>query len=247
MYESAGWTVGNCKTYFCSVSATCTGIHRLDLCDAGIKFLSTRKEKDTMGELEVPADKYWGAQTQRSLMNFKIGGPRERMPEPIITSFGVLKMATAKANMALDGLDKSIGDVVVKAAKEVADGKLTDHFPLVVWQTGSGTQSNMNANEVIANRAIEMLGGALGSKQVHPNDHVNKGQSSNDTFPSVMHIAAAVQVNQELLPALEKLRVALAKKTKEFQSVIKIGRTHTQDATPLTLGQEFSGYLTQVC
>ncbi|GMH33800.1 hypothetical protein BSKO_01634 [Bryopsis sp. KO-2023] len=212
----------------------------------GMRFLNTRRERDTMGELDVPGDKYWGAQTQRSLMNFKIGGPRERMPEPVVRAFGVLKGATAKANMELGGLDKRIGEVIVQAASEVSGGKLTDHFPLVIWQTGSGTQSNMNANEVIANRAIEMLGGELGSKMVHPNDHVNKGQSSNDTFPSVMHIAASQEVTQLLLPALEKLSKALDAKTKDFSKIIKIGRTHTQDATPLTLGQEFSGYHTQV-
>lgn len=232
---------------FCSTSVACMGNLTQYVCDVGVNFMSTRREEDTMGAVEVPADRYWGAQTQRSIVNFKIGGPRERMPEPVIKSFGVLKAATAKANVQLGVLDESIGDAIVKAAKEVANGKLTDHFPLVVWQTGSGTQSNMNANEVIANRAIEILGGSLGSKQVHPNDHVNKGQSSNDTFPSVMHIAAALEVNQGLLPALEKLRAALSRKKEEFRSVIKIGRTHTQDATPLTLGQEFSGYLTQVC
>lgn len=215
-------------------------------CAVLARFLQTRSESDTMGELRVPADKYWGAQTQRSLMNFKIGGPRERMPDPVIRAFGVLKRATAKANMELGSLDPGIGNAIVQAANEVADGKLLEHFPLVVWQTGSGTQSNMNANEVIANRAIEIRGGVLGSKEVHPNDHVNKGQSSNDTFPSVMHIAAATQVSEVLLPALEKLREALEIKTKQFKGIIKIGRTHTQDATPLTLGQEFSGYLTQV-
>lgn len=199
-----------------------------------------------MGEIDVPSDKYWGAQTQRSLQNFKIGGPRERMPDPVIRAFGLLKRATAKVNMSDGVMDASIGNAVVKAATEVAEGKLLDHFPLVVWQTGSGTQSNMNANEVIANRAIEMLGGTLGSKSVHPNDHVNKGQSSNDTFPTVMHIAAVMEIRDRLLPGLEALRGALEKKVKAFEGIIKIGRTHTQDATPLTLGQEFSGYLTQV-
>eukprot|EP00879_Flechtneria_rotunda_P026468 GHRR01028223.1.p1 GENE.GHRR01028223.1~~GHRR01028223.1.p1 ORF type:complete len:423 (+),score=148.53 GHRR01028223.1:208-1476(+) len=214
----------------------------------GLRALSTnvRVEKDTMGSLEVPADRYWGAQTQRSLQNFKIGGPRERMPEPVIRAFGVLKRAAAKVNMAQGVLDKQVGDTVVKAATEVAEGKLNDHFPLVIWQTGSGTQSNMNANEVIANRAIEMLGGQLGSKMVHPNDHVNKGQSSNDTFPSVMHIAAATEVHKVLLPQLEYLHKSLLDKTEEFKDIIKIGRTHTMDATPLTLGQEFSGYAKQV-
>ncbi|KAF8057645.1 FUM1 [Scenedesmus sp. PABB004] len=216
---------------------------------AGTRAFSSpgvRVEKDTMGALEVPADKYWGAQTQRSLQNFKIGGPRERMPEPIIRAFGVLKGAAAKVNMASGGLDPKIGSAIVSAAGEVAAGKLDDHFPLVIWQTGSGTQSNMNANEVIANRAIELLGGELGSKLVHPNDHVNKGQSSNDTFPSVMHIAAATEAHAVLLPQLEELHAALAGKAAEFSSIIKIGRTHTMDATPLTLGQEFGGYAQQV-
>eukprot|EP00878_Enallax_costatus_P000751 GHUV01000869.1.p1 GENE.GHUV01000869.1~~GHUV01000869.1.p1 ORF type:complete len:490 (+),score=157.08 GHUV01000869.1:182-1651(+) len=215
---------------------------------AGTRALSTaiRVEKDTMGSLEVPADRYWGAQTQRSIQNFKIGGPRERMPEPVIRAFGVLKRAAAKVNMAQGVLDKKTGDVVVKAATEVAEGKLDDHFPLVIWQTGSGTQSNMNADEVIANRAIEMLGGQLGSKMVHPNDHVNKGQSSNDTFPSVMHIAAVTEVHRVLLPQMEQLQKALVDKQNEFKDIIKIGRTHTMDATPLTLGQEFSGYAQQV-
>lgn len=214
----------------------------------GLRLLNsgTRKEKDTMGELEVPSDKYWGAQTQRSLQNFKIGGPRERMPEPVVRAFGVLKGATAQANMELGDLDKTVGNVIVQAAKEVSAGKLNDHFPLVIWQTGSGTQSNMNANEVIANRAIEILGGELGSKMVHPNDHVNKGQSSNDSFPSVMHIAGAQEVHLSLLPAMENLLKALEDKMNEFTDIIKIGRTHTQDATPLTLAQEFSGYHTQV-
>ena len=206
---------------------------------------ASRKEVDSMGELEVPGDKYWGAQTQRSLQNFKIGGPRERMPDPVICAFGLLKRAAAKVNMEDGVLDSKIGNAVIQAATEVADGKLFDHFPLVVWQTGSGTQSNMNANEVIANRAIEMMGGSMGSKSVHPNDHVNKGQSSNDTFPTVMHIAAVIEIQNRLLPGLEMLKEALKKKTEEFSKTIKIGRTHTQDATPLTLGQEFSGYLTQ--
>jgi fumarate hydratase class II len=190
--------------------------------------------------------RYWGAQTQRSLQNFKIGGPRERMPEPVVRAFGVLKRAAAKVNMAQGVLDPKIGNAIVQAATEVADGKLSDHFPLVIWQTGSGTQSNMNANEVIANRAIEILGGDLGSKLVHPNDHVNKGQSSNDTFPSVMHIAGATEVVSTLLPALRELHAGLASKAEEFAGIIKIGRTHTQDATPLTLGQEFGGYAQQV-
>lgn len=180
-------------------------------------------------------------------MNFKIGGPRERMPEPVVRAFGILKAATAKVNMAQGNMDPKIGNAIVQAAGEVADGQLMDHFPLVIWQTGSGTQSNMNSNEVIANRAIEILGGELGDKSVvHPNDHVNKGQSSNDTFPTVMHIAAASFVTAETLPKLSGLRDALAAKADAFAHIIKIGRTHTQDATPLTLGQEFSGYETQV-
>lgn len=209
--------------------------------------MATRTERDTFGPLEVPADRYWGAQTQRSIANFKIGGPTERMPEPVVQAFGILKGAAAKVNMDLGVLDTKVGKAVQQAASEVAAGKLSDHFPLVVWQTGSGTQSNMNANEVIANRAIDILGGTLGDKSVvHPNDHVNKGQSSNDTFPTVMHIAAALEVTRRLIPGLEKLHAALDTKAKEFNHIIKIGRTHTQDATPLTLGQEFSGYATQV-
>ncbi|KAJ3314652.1 fumarase fum1 [Boothiomyces sp. JEL0838] len=208
--------------------------------------LKFRKEKDSFGYLEVPAEKYWGAQTQRSLMNFNIGGSTERMPEPVIKAFGIIKKSVAKVNMKT-GLDKKVGDAIVLAADEVISGKLKDHFPLVVWQTGSGTQSNMNVNEVIANRAIEILGGELGSKTpVHPNDHVNKGQSSNDTFPTAMHVAAAVEFNYNLIPALQKLQAALDAKAKAFNHIIKIGRTHLQDATPLTLGQEFSGYAQQL-
>jgi fumarate hydratase class II len=195
----------------------------------------------------VPADKYWGAQTQRSLQNFKIGGARERMPEPVVKAFGVQKRAAAKVNAEAGVLDPKVGKAIMQAASEVADGQLLDHFPLVIWQTGSGTQSNMNANEVIANRAIEILGGKLGDKSVvHPNDHVNKGQSSNDTFPTVMHIAAVQEIHQLLLPGLKHLHAALEAKQEEFKDIIKIGRTHTMDATPLTLGQEFSGYATQV-
>ncbi|KAI9203275.1 fumarate hydratase precursor rhizopus oryzae [Polychytrium aggregatum] len=205
-----------------------------------------RVERDTFGELQVPADRYWGAQTQRSLQNFNIGGPSERIPEPVIKAFGVIKKAAAIVNMET-GLDRKVGNAIVQAADEVINGKLLDHFPLVVWQTGSGTQSNMNANEVIANRAIEILGGELGSKNlVHPNDHVNNGQSSNDTFPTAMHVAAVVEIHHRLLPALEKLEAALKAKSAEFEKIIKIGRTHLQDATPLTLGQEFSGYTQQV-
>ncbi len=206
---------------------------------------TTRIETDTFGPIEVPANHYWGAQTQRSLGNFKIGG--ERMPLPLIHALGIIKKCAAKTNLALGQLEPRITDAIVAAAQEVAEGKLDAEFPLVVWQTGSGTQTNMNANEVISNRAIEMLGGVKGSKQpVHPNDHVNRSQSSNDTFPTAMHIAAAMQVNALLLPALEHLARALEEKAAAFESIIKIGRTHLQDATPVTLGQEFSGYATQV-
>ena len=205
----------------------------------------SRTETDSFGPLEVPADKYWGAQTQRSLGNFKIGG--ETMPEPMIRALGIVKMAAAKANMSLDNLEGDIGQAVVSAATEVAEGKLNDHFPLVVWQTGSGTQSNMNANEVISNRAIEILGGEMGSKSpVHPNDHCNRSQSSNDTFPTAMHIAAAEEGSNRLLPALKHLYAALSAKSEAWKDIVKIGRTHLQDATPLTLGQEFSGYATQL-
>ncbi|WP_334162003.1 class II fumarate hydratase [Phenylobacterium sp.] len=206
---------------------------------------ATRTETDTFGPLEVPADRYWGAQTQRSIQNFKIGW--EKQPIPVIRALGVVKRAAAEANMELGRLDPAIGNAIVAAAQEVIDGKLDDHFPLVVWQTGSGTQSNMNANEVISNRAIEMLGGQMGSKTpVHPNDHVNMSQSSNDTYPTAMHVACADEVARHLNPALEHLHWALKKKADEFAHIIKIGRTHTQDATPLTLGQEFSGYAQQV-
>jgi fumarate hydratase, class II len=206
---------------------------------------SIRVETDTMGAIDVPADRYWGAQTQRSVHNFRIG--EERMPESLIRALGVQKKAAAEANMALGEIDSTIGEAIIKAADEVIDGSLLDHFPLVVWQTGSGTQTNMNANEVIANRAIEILGGTIGSKQpVHPNDHVNRSQSSNDSFPTAMHIAAAVELNNRLLPALRALHIALDAKADAFKDIIKIGRTHTQDATPLTLGQEFSGYAQQV-
>ncbi|KAL6593877.1 hypothetical protein ACP70R_014114 [Stipagrostis hirtigluma subsp. patula] len=204
-----------------------------------------REERDTFGPIQVPNDKLWGAQTQRSLQNFDIGGERERMPVPIIRAFGVLKKCAAKVNMEY-GLDPTIGKAIMQAAEEVAEGKLDDHFPLVIWQTGSGTQSNMNANEVIANRAAEILGHKRGEKFVHPNDHVNRSQSSNDTFPTVMHIAAAVEINSKFIPSLQQLHKSLHSKSVEFSDIIKIGRTHTQDATPLTLGQEFSGYATQV-
>lgn len=206
---------------------------------------NTRTETDSFGPLEVPSDKYWGAQTQRSLMNFPIGW--EKQPIAIVRALGVIKKGCAQANMSLGKLDASIGDKIIEAATEVIDGKLDDNFPLVVWQTGSGTQSNMNANEVIANRAIELSGGVIGSKSpVHPNDHCNMGQSSNDTFPTAMHIAIATTAHDVLLPGMEKLHASLAAKSNEFKDIIKIGRTHTQDATPLTLGQEFGGYAFQV-
>ncbi len=206
---------------------------------------ATRTETDTFGPIEVPANHYWGAQTQRSLGNFKIGG--ERMPLPLVHALGIVKKCAAKTNVALGQLNSALADVIVAAAQEVIDGKLDGEFPLVVWQTGSGTQSNMNANEVISNRAIEMLGGVMGSKKpVHPNDHVNRSQSSNDTFPTAMHIAAAMQIEGALLPALDHLARALEAKAEAFDGIIKIGRTHMQDATPVTLGQEFSGYATQV-
>ena len=207
--------------------------------------IKTRTETDSFGPLQVPTDRYWGAQTQRSRQNFKIGW--ERMPIPAVHAFGIVKQAAAEANIALGILDKKRGRAIVRAAKEVAAGKLDDHFPLVVWQTGSGTQTNMNANEVISNRAIELLKGKMGSKTpVHPNDHCNMSQSSNDTFPTVMHVAAVQQIDQLLIPALVHLHGALDAKAKAFNKVIKIGRTHLQDATPLTLGQEFSGYAMQI-
>ncbi|MCF1467824.1 class II fumarate hydratase [Agrobacterium vitis] len=206
---------------------------------------ATRTETDTFGPIEVASDRYWGAQAQRSLGNFKIGW--EKQPLPVVRALGIVKQAAARANMALGGLDSTLGEAIIKAAQEVIDGKLNDHFPLVVWQTGSGTQSNMNANEVISNRAIEMLGGVMGSKKpVHPNDHVNMSQSSNDTYPTAMHIASAEYVVHHLIPGLKHLHAALDAKAKAFDHIIKIGRTHTQDATPLTLGQEFSGYAAQV-
>ena len=202
---------------------------------------ATRTERDTFGPLDVPADKYWGAQTQRSLGNFKIGW--ERQPVALVRALGVVKRAAAEANAKLGRLEKKRANAITSAAQEVIDGKLDDHFPLVVWQTGSGTQSNMNSNEVISNRAIEILGGKMGSKEpVHPNDHCNMSQSSNDTYPTAMHIAAANEITHDLLPALEYLLSALKEKAQEWKKIIKIGRTHTQDATPLTLGQEFSGY-----
>ena len=205
----------------------------------------TRTETDTFGPIEVDASRYWGAQSQRSLGNFKIGW--EKQPLPVIRALGIVKSAAAETNAALGRLDPELAKTIVAAANEVIEGKLDDHFPLVVWQTGSGTQSNMNANEVISNRAIEMLGGEMGSKKpVHPNDHVNMSQSSNDTYPTAMHVAAAEEVVHRLIPALQKLRNALNDKAGAWKDIIKIGRTHTQDATPLTLGQEFSGYTQQV-
>ena len=205
----------------------------------------TRTETDSFGPIEVPADRYWGAQTQRSKENFPIGS--ECMPIALIHALGIVKLASAEVNHALGLVDARRMRAIVRAAREVIDGKLDDHFPLVVWQTGSGTQTNMNVNEVIANRANEILGGTLGAKSpVHPNDHVNMSQSSNDSFPTAMHIAAARQISDRLIPALERLHAALAEKSRTFAHIIKIGRTHLQDATPLTLGQEFSGYAAQV-
>jgi fumarate hydratase, class II len=205
----------------------------------------TRTETDTFGLIEVDASKYWGAQAQRSLGNFRIGW--EKQPQPIVRALGIVKRAAAETNIALGKMDAELGKTIIAAAQEVIDGKLGDHFPLVVWQTGSGTQSNMNANEVISNRAIEMLGGEQGSKKpVHPNDHVNMSQSSNDTFPTAMHVACAEEVVHRLIPALKHLHKAIDAKAKSWTDIIKIGRTHTQDATPLTLGQEFSGYAKQI-
>ncbi|MCT6870270.1 MAG: class II fumarate hydratase [Bartonella sp.] len=201
----------------------------------------TRTETDTFGAIDVPSDHYWGAQTERSLRNFKIGG--EKQPIPLIHALGIIKKAAAIANMKAGKLSPDLGKAIIAAADEVIDGKLDDNFPLVVWQTGSGTQTNMNVNEVISNRAIEMLGGEMGSKKpIHPNDHVNMSQSSNDSFPTAIHIAAAMQTVTKLFPAIDHLTAALKDKEKQFEKIIKIGRTHTQDATPVTLGQEFSGY-----
>ncbi len=209
------------------------------------KTPDTRTETDTFGPIEVESDKYWGAQAQRSLGNFKIGW--EKQPVPIIRALGIVKKAAAEVNMALHKMDPLVGRAILQAADEVIEGKLNAHFPLVVWQTGSGTQSNMNANEVISNRAIEILGGKVGSKApVHPNDHVNMSQSSNDTFPTAMHIACAEEVVHRLVPALQTLHNALNDKAQAWKDIIKIGRTHTQDATPVTLGQEFSGYAKQI-
>jgi fumarate hydratase class II len=209
------------------------------------KSTSMRSESDAFGPLDIPADRHWGAQTQRSLHNFRIGS--ERMPLPIIRAFGLIKRAAAEVNRELGSLDRRRAGAIIAVARDVADGKLDDHFPLLVWQTGSGTQTNMNVNEVIANRANLALGGALGAKSpVHPNDHVNMSQSSNDSFPTAMHIAAVVELNRHLLPALKALQSALDRKTRAFGKIVKIGRTHTMDATPMTLGQEFSGYAAQV-
>jgi fumarate hydratase class II len=206
-----------------------------------------RVESDSMGTIEVPGDRYWGAQTQRSLHHFSIGGPGDRMPVEVVRAFGILKKACALVNRDLGKLPDEKAELIVKAAGEVIEGKLDDHFPLYVWQTGSGTQSNMNSNEVISNRAIELAGGELGSKKpVHPNDDVNMSQSSNDTFPTAMHIAAATAVVERLIPAVRELRDALQDKAEEFEDIVKIGRTHLQDAVPLTLGQEFSGYVAQL-
>lgn len=207
--------------------------------------MATRTETDTMGALEVPADAYYGAQTARSLINFPIG--HERMPREIVRAFGILKKAAALTNAELGELDRGVCDLIARAADEVIDGKLDAHFPLVVWQTGSGTQSNMNVNEVIANRAIELAGGELGSKKpVHPNDHVNRSQSSNDTFPTAMHIAAVEAIEGYLIPRVEQLRATLDAKSEAFAGIVKIGRTHLMDATPLTLGQEISGWVSQL-
>ena len=207
--------------------------------------MTTRTETDTFGPIAVESDKYWGAQAERSLGNFKIGW--EKQPEPIVRALGIVKRAAAEANMALGKLDPKLGEVIIRASNEVIEGKLNAHFPLVVWQTGSGTQSNMNANEVISNRGIEIMGGEMGSKKpIHPNDHVNMSQSSNDCFPTAMHIAAAEEVVHRLLPALQMLHNALNDKAQAWKDIIKIGRTHTQDATPVTLGQEFSGYAKQI-
>lgn len=235
------------KAFSLSKAAGVTGINR-GIFTGSMASKGHRIERDTFGELEVPEDKYYGAQTLRSVMNFPIGDRRsERMPLPVIKAFGILKKAAATVNKEF-GLDPKVADAICQAADQVIDGSLyDDHFPLVIWQTGSGTQSNMNTNEVIANKAIEILGGELGSKNpVHPNDHVNKSQSSNDTYPTAMHIAVALEIDQVLLPGLQTLHDALDAKAKEYSDIIKIGRTHTQDATPLTLGQEFSGYVCQL-
>jgi fumarate hydratase class II len=221
------------------------GIANMPLADGPHSSTSTRTETDAFGPIEVPSDRYWGAQTERSRQNFKIGD--ERMPKPLIRAMALVKKAAALTNLELGRLDKTLAEAIATAADEIVDGKLNGHFPLVVWQTGSGTQTNMNLNEVIANRASELLGGALGTKKpVHPNDHVNLGQSSNDTFPTAMHVAAAEEIAYRLNPALSHLYQALKDKAEAFQDILKIGRTHMQDATPLTLGQEFGGYAAQI-
>ena len=207
--------------------------------------MQTRIETDSMGKIEVPTDRYWGAQTQRSLQNFKIGG--ERFPREMIWALGIVKQSVAEVNAELGTLDGDLAEIIIKAAQEVIDGDLDDHFPLVVWQTGSGTQTNMNVNEVISNRAIEMLGGVLGSKEpIHPNDHVNKSQSTNDAFPTAIHVAVVDRIHNHLIPSATALRDALSVKAEAFKDIVKTGRTHLQDATPLTLGQAFSGYVTQL-
>ncbi|GGJ48867.1 class II fumarate hydratase [Deinococcus roseus] len=209
--------------------------------------MTYRTESDTMGQIQVENSRYWGAQTQRSIQNFPIGVDRFRFTPAIIRSLGILKKGAAQANKDLGELPADIADLIVQAADEVIAGKLNEHFPLVVFQTGSGTQSNMNSNEVISNRAIEIAGGELGSKKpVHPNDHVNRGQSSNDTFPTAMHIAVVLELNEKLFPGVEKLRTTLARKAEEFQGIVKVGRTHLQDATPITLGQEIGGWVAQI-
>ncbi|KAF2966622.1 hypothetical protein GQX73_g6986 [Xylaria multiplex] len=259
---SSSYTTGKPSSLFSSRSTYPRQFQRTLHVTSARMAANTRTESDAFGEIQVPADKYWGAQTERSLENFRINQPQDRMPPPIVRAFGILKGAAATVNMRY-GLgmqitarsytfatsNEKVGKAIQQAAAEVADLKLIDHFPLVVWQTGSGTQSNMNANEVISNRAIEILGGTMGSKKpVHPNDHVNRSASSNDTFPTVMHIAAVLEIEESLLPSLKSLRDALQKKVDEFEAkgIIKIGRTHLQDATPLTLGQEFSGYVAQL-
>jgi fumarate hydratase class II len=243
-----GWLFGNKKS---KAKAAKTQVSQAPVVDAPavtetpVMTKATRTETDTFGPIEVDNSKYWGAQAQRSLGNFKIGW--EKQPLPVVRALGIVKRAAAETNQSLGKLDATIANAIIQAANEVIEGKLNDHFPLVVWQTGSGTQSNMNANEVISNRAIEILGGEMGSKKpVHPNDHVNMSQSSNDTYPTAMHVACAEQIVHDLLPALKHLHAALDAKAKVWAEIIKIGRTHTQDATPLTLGQEFSGYAKQV-
>lgn len=208
--------------------------------------VATRKEFDTFGEIEVPSDKLWGAQTQRSLQNFEIGTQEDKMPLAMVRAMAIVKKCCARVNITY-GLKEDIGNSIINSANEIIEGKLDSHFPLVIFQTGSGTQTNMNVNEVLANRGSQLLGGQVGQESlIHPNDHCNRSQSSNDTYPTAMHVAVMIDLHHNLLPAMEQLRAALEKKVVDFKDIIKIGRTHTQDATPLTLGQEFSGYLTQV-